>query len=375
MADQGTPSTKLQETPLGPWHVAHGARMVDFAGWSMPVQYTSIVREHTATRTTAGLFDISHMGRFRFDGVGAVAFLDGLLTRRVTNLAAGQIRYSLVTDERGGILDDVLVYCLQESSGTPFYLLVVNAGNRDKMAAWISAHLGDFSEVQFRDQTEETAMIAVQGPAAAQLVAPIVAPDSPPLDYYTGIVGGIAGKPSVLSRTGYTGEDGYELIVSAESATEVWQRLLAADPSAGALPAGLGARDTLRLEAGMPLYGHELLETINPFQAGLGFAVQLRDREFVGSRALRELKQQPGQDRRIGLELSGRRVPRERYEVFCDEQQVGAVTSGTYSPTLERPIAMAYVRPEFATVGTTLAVAIRGKREPATVVGLPFYSR
>jgi aminomethyltransferase len=372
--------------------------MVDFSGWLMPVQYTSIVKEHRATRNSVGLFDISHMGRFRFDGDDAADFLDSIVTRRVVDLAAGKIRYSLVTNEAGGILDDVLVYRLNDPDGAPFFMLVVNAGNRKKIADWISSHLTSDRAVQFQDQTRDTAMIAVQGPgalgpgskfsgavdsAARQPILSLVDVDLTELDYYTGTVCKIAGQPGVASRTGYTGEDGYELIVQASVAMEVWSEILAASAAGAALPVGLGARDTLRLEAAMPLYGHELSEAINPYQAGLRFAVQLRDRQFIGSDALRALKTEPEQARRIGLELSGRRVPREHYAVFpgglpggvADGQQIGQITSGTFSPTLERPIAMAYVRPEFAALGTELAIDIRGKQEPAMVVQLPFYSR
>ena len=368
-------SGELKLTPLYDWHRANGARMVDFAGWSMPVQYGSIVEEHTATRTAAGVFDISHMGRLRFDGPGAAGFLDRLLTRRVLGIEPGQIRYSLVTNESGGILDDVLVYHLQDPPESSYYLLVVNAGNRQKIVSWIEPHLADAQNVGFTDQTLSTAMIAVQGPGALKAAQSLLADRLDDLRYYQGSVTRIGNGPGVVSRTGYTGEDGCELIVPGESAVAVWQQVLAA----GGSPAGLGARDTLRLEAAMPLYGHELSEQIDPYTAGLGFAVQNKDRQYIGRAALlakKELlanKEQTDRPKRIGLSLSGRRVPRQGYNVYRADELVGQVTSGTFSPTLERPIAMAYVRA--AAANEELNIDIRGRHEPARVVELPFYRR
>jgi aminomethyltransferase len=353
--------------------------MVDFFGWLMPVQYTSIVDEHRATRTSAGLFDISHMGRFRFDGPGAGSFLDRLLTRRVADMSLGSVRYSLMTNINGGVLDDVLLYVLDGRHG-PFHLLVVNAGNRQKISNWIQTHISnqggaDGSGVEFTDETTASAMIAVQGPAASAAVVSVVDAKLTELAYYTAACADVAGYPGIVSRTGYTGEDGYELIVPAPAAEEVWQTVLTAGQAGGALPVGLGARDTLRLEAAMPLYGHELSEAIDPYQAGLGFAVQLKDRQFVGRDALVQLRQRSDLPRRVGLELAGRRVPRQGYPVVVHGEPVGEVTSGTFSPTLERPIAMAYVRPEIAAMQTQVEVDIRGRMEPARIVSLPFYHR
>ncbi|MBC8354824.1 MAG: glycine cleavage system aminomethyltransferase GcvT [Planctomycetes bacterium] len=365
----------LAHTPLYDWHVARSARMVDFAGWSMPVQYSSIVEEHRATRNAIGVFDISHMGRLRFDGEGAATFLDRLLTRRVVGLEQGLIRYSLVTNESGGILDDVLVYHLADADYKPFHLLVVNASNRAKIVAWVEQHLSSDDGVTIRDQTVETAMFAVQGPDALSALQPLTDVQLSNMRYYSGQTAQIAGHPVIVSRTGYTGEDGCELIVSAESASSVVENLFAEGEQFGIQPVGLGARDTLRLEAAMPLYGHELSETIDPFQAGLGFAVHLKDRDFIGASALKELKQLPNQLRRIGLEIDSKRVPREHYPVLSSDAVIGEVTSGTFSPTLERPIAMAYVQPDAAELGTKLAVDIRGRAAEARVVALPFYKR
>jgi aminomethyltransferase len=365
----------LAKTPLYDWHLEHGARLVDFAGWSMPIQYGSIVEEHLATRRAAGVFDVSHMARLRFEGRDAAVFLDRLLTRRVSDLAPGRIRYSLVTNDQGGILDDVLVYHFQTPSDRRYHLLVVNASNRQKIVDWLRQHISAGDDVQMQDRTEETAMISVQGPAAEQIVAPLVQAKVADLGYYCGVVTEQFGRPCTVSRTGYTGEDGFELMMRAEDAADVWRNLFRAGRDLGIAAAGLGARDTLRLEAGMPLYGHELSEQIDPYQAGLGFAVNLKDRMFSGRDALVRLKADGTGPVRVGLELTERRVPREHYPVFDDEQPVGEVTSGSFSPTLQKPIAMAYVRQQSSDPETRLLVDIRGRRQPARVVPLPFYKR
>jgi aminomethyltransferase len=371
----------LAKTPLAPWHVAHHGRLVEFGGWLMPVQYESIVAEHQAVRRGLGLFDISHMGRLKFTGPAAQTLLDSLLTRRISDLEIGQVRYSLVTNEAGGILDDVLVYRL--ASGTAgesdYFLLVVNASNRGKIVDWIRAHLAG-PDVQFTDLTEQTAMIAVQGPAAVRVLQPLAAADLAAMKYYHATESQVCGRPAIVSRTGYTGEDGFEVTVSAVVAEAVWEAILTAGKPLGAVAAGLGARDTLRLEAAMPLYGHELSEEIDPLTAGLGFAVNLENRTFPGRDALAKIKQSPRATRRIGLELAARRVPREHYPILrsggkLGDEPVGEVTSGTFSPTFERPIAMAYVRADLAEPDTELLVDIRGQLEPARVVKLPFYRR
>lgn len=348
--------------------------MVDFAGWSMPVQYASIVAEHNATRSAVGLFDVSHMGRFRFEGPDSGAFLDSIVTRRVVGMRLGQIRYALVTRDDGGILDDVLVYHLVDDAGQARHEMVVNASNRQKIWEWLMMHRAGFDIVPV-DRTLETAMIAVQGPRALQVVRSLSSVDPARLRYYTGAEAALAGAPGVVSRTGYTGEDGCELIVPAETAADLWNKLLAAAEPLGGKPAGLAARDTLRLEAGMPLYGHELDERINPFQAGLDFAVDLENRAFPGRDALLKLRDEPNQPRRVGWQLDGRRVPREGHAVLSGDRPVGRVTSGTFSPTLERPIAMGYVSPELAAPGTEVMIDIRGSHMPARSVPLPFYRR
>jgi aminomethyltransferase len=377
----------LAHTPLFAWHAAEGGRLVDFAGWEMPVQYGSIVAEHQATRTAAGLFDVSHMGRLRFDGPGAEAFLERIVTRRVVGMKPGQVRYALVTNDEGGILDDVLVYRLVDSkTGATYYQMVVNASNRVKILVWLeklrAAGFGPGGpEISSPlDRTFDTAMIAVQGPKSSLLIEPLVGAPALALRYYTAAEMPLVDSPgepiALVSRTGYTGEDGWELVVPTRQALEVWRRLLEVGQPHGAQAVGLAARDTLRLEAAMPLYGHELSESIHPFQAGLDFAVQLEGRYFPGQPALEKARREPSRLLRVGWQLAGKRVPRENFAVMsADGHAIGHVTSGTFSPTLDRPIAMGYCQPAFAREGTEVLIDIRGRREPATVVPLPFYRR
>jgi aminomethyltransferase len=370
----------LAQTPLFDWHAAHGGRLVDFAGWSMPVQYGSIVAEHLATRGALGLFDVSHMGRLYFCGAGAADFLDALVTRRVTDMAPGQVRYGLITGDSGGILDDVLVYRLPaaERAGDenpPTHLMVVNASNRPKIISWIDARLCDRSDVAVSDVTEELAMIAVQGPRAVEVLERLIDADIRREKYYHCRRAMIDGEPAIVSRTGYTGEDGFEVMLPSPAATAFWERVLQLGKPFGAMACGLGCRDTLRLEAAMPLYGHELTEVITPWQAGLDFAVDLEGRTFPGREALCKMSQAAPRKVRIGLELEGKRVPREHYPVLDAGKLVGEVTSGTFSPTLNKPIAMGYVDREHAGIGAELAIDIRGSAELARVVKLPFYRR
>ena len=359
----------MLRTPLHDWHSGHGGRMVDFAGWDMPVQYTSIVEEHQAVRQRVGLFDISHMGRLRFDGAEARRFLDRLLTNDVAALQPGQVRYSLVCREDGGILDDVLVYRFPQH-----YALVVNASNREKIIACCELRRDGF-EVSIVDETFATCMIAVQGPAALGVLQPHCELALSAMPYYTAADANVLGAAAVVSRTGYTGEDGFEVIVPAERGVELWEALLRSGEASGVLPCGLGCRDTLRLEAGMPLYGHELDESIDPLTAGLGFAVKLDAAEFVGKPALIERKARPSGQKRVGLQLEGRRIAREGSSILADGQFIGRVTSGTFSPTLQRPIAMGYVTSDRAVIGAAVSVDIRGTTAPAEIVRLPFYKR
>jgi aminomethyltransferase len=359
----------MLQTPLHRWHADNGGRMVDFADWDMPVQYTSIVEEHHAVRKAAGLFDISHMGRLKFTGPDACRFLDYLVTNDVTNIALSRIRYALVCNKSGGVLDDVLVYAFEDS-----YLLVVNASNRIKILDWIEQQRAGF-DVVVEDLTTARCMIAVQGPQAADILSSLADANVAELKYYSGTEMTVCNQPALVSRTGYTGEDGFEVIIDAEFGQTVWDAALEAGAASGIRACGLGCRDTLRLEAGMPLYGHELDETTDPLSAGLRFAVKLKAGDFVGRDALRTLADQTDRLVRIGLQLEGRRIAREGATLHIGDREVGHVTSGTFSPTLERTIAMGYVTHDFTEVGTTLEVDIRGKRAAASVVELPFYKR
>ncbi len=378
--------SELRNTPLYDWHTTHGARMVEFAGWRMPVQYTSIIEEHRATRSRVGIADISHMGRLRFEGPGAAVFLAELLTRRVADMAEGQIRYSLVTNDQGGILDDVLVGYYHNDYGQPYYVLVVNAVNREKIIRWVGEHLpADRAErpgheVLWTDVTSLSAMLAVQGPQAIDVLQPLVDVDLKNMKYYRGVQTRLlhpaaSRQGGIISRTGYTGDDGFELSIGASIATGIWEAILDLGQPMGIVPTGIGARDTLRLEAGMPLYDHELSEETDPFQAGLEFACHLRGYNFPGRDALLEIEKRPRALVRVGLTLVTRRVARQGSPIVIEGRPQGHVTSGTFSPSLNRSIAMGYVPPEAAEPGTKLQIDIRGRLEEALVVELPFYNR
>ena len=369
-----SPADQLLKTPLHAWHVENKGRMVEFAGWSMPVQYSSIIDEHHQTRNTFGIFDVSHMGRIYFSGSGVDVFLDTLTTRRVAGVECGKIRYSLITNESGGILDDVLVYHLPDTVGEPFHMMVVNASNRTKIFSWIESHLGQ-TGIKLKDRTEDTAMIAVQGPLANQAVKKLTRIDPDSLAYYAGTTTRMCGVDVVISRTGYTGEDGCEIIVENEYANRIWFEMIALGQIVGGGASGLASRDTLRLEAGMPLYGHELTEDINPAQTDLNFAIQMKDRKFIGRSAILAARKDDTLRLRSGLELEGRRAARENCQVYHGDQIVGVVTSGTYAPTLEKSLSMAYIDREFTGIGTELTVDIRGKSHAAKVVEVPFYRR
>lgn len=362
--------SNLFETPLVSWHQSHGGRLVDFAGWSMPVQYSSITAEHHAVRRDVGLFDISHMGRLAITGPQAQEFLLKVLTNDVRTLVPGQAAYSLVCNTLGGVLDDVLITRFDEVSPASDFLLVVNASNREKIVAWLNSHRQGF-EVSISDQTFSTGMLALQGPQALELLAKVAGIDAGRFKYFTAERRLLEGQPITVSRTGYTGEDGVELLLPPAMTVTLWERLVAA----GAVPCGLGARDTLRLEAAMPLYGHELSEAGDPLSAGLGFAVRFREGGFLGSEALAAVKSRGVRRKRVGMVLSGRRIAREHLTVYLGDRPIGEVTSGTFSPTLEKSIAMAYVDAECAVPGNTVEIDIRGSRESASLVKLPFYKR
>jgi aminomethyltransferase len=366
----------LSATPLTEWHLKAGAVMAPFAGYEMPIHYGSIVDEHHACRKSGVLFDVSHMGRLRFDGENSAAFLDSVLTRRVADMEVGAVRYGLVCNHDGFVLDDILVSHLETPSSQRYHLMVVNASNRKKIVEWFTPLLEQFPGVVMTDRTDLTAMIAVQGPAVLEATAKLFKFDPRRLKYYRAVVSEQMGKPAIISRTGYTGEDGIELVVRAEDAVRVWENVLLAGRDMGFVAAGLGSRDTLRLEAAMPLYGHELDEQTDPITAGLKFACNLKDRQFIGSQALGKVVQAGPTRVRVGLAPVGKRPVREGCMILGEDgAKVGVVTSGAPSPTLGRPIGMGYVDVAHAEVGMELNIDIRGKSEISKVVPLPFYKR
>ena len=374
-------------TPLCPWHEAHDGRMVDFAGWWMPVQYASIVDEHVATRSAAGMFDVSHMGRLTVAGPGSRDWLESLLTRRVADMDVGRVRYTLVTSDSGGtvsILDDALVAREADAAdGTPRFALVVNASNRDRVVAWLKSRL-PATGVTLADRTHDTAMIAVQGPRAIDIVGGLCPPADAAriaaLKNYTATTATVAGTPAAVSRTGYTGEDGVELVVPAAAADAVWSAIHAAGSPHGLRACGLGARDTLRLEAGMPLYGHELTATSDPFAIGLGLAFHFEGaaggpRSFPGSDAFRRMRDAAAPQVRVGIVFDSKRSAREGAEVRIGDRPVGTVSSGSFAPTVGTAVAMALVDRAASEPGTAVDVMIRDAAQPGRVAPLPFYQR
>jgi aminomethyltransferase len=358
--------TALRRTPLDAAHRRLGARMVEFAGHAMPVQYTSIVEEHRAVREAAGLFDVSHMGQIHLEGAGAIDAAERLLTRPVSSLRNGRVRYGLLCNERGGVVDDVTFYRLADDA----VFLCVNAANVEKDYRWIVRHAGGDAAV--RDRSEQTGLLALQGPRSPALMAKLSSARAAELPRYAFERLEVAGSPALVSRTGYTGSDGYEIYLDAAHTERVFEALLDAGGPEGLLPAGLGARDTLRLEAAMPLYGHELDEDTSPLEAGLARFVKLDAGGFIGAEAL--VRQRAAGLRRTlaGLVLEARGVARAGYEVAHDGASVGRVTSGAPSPTLGTSIGLAYLPPELAAPGTPLDVVIRGKPTAARVVETPF---
>lgn len=356
----------LARTPLYDRHVAAGARMVEFAGYSMPLQYTTIRDEHVAVRTRAGLFDLSHMGEVRITGDGAAQAASRLLTNDVESLSAGAAVYSMMCNERGGIVDDVVAY-----RGGDGYLVVVNAACRDKDVAWMRASAGTAA---LDDDSDSIALLAVQGPRALRILQPLVPAALDTLAAFHFTDSSVAGTPAMVARTGYTGEDGFELYVDAASAPAVWDTVLDAGASDGLLPCGLGARDTLRLEAGLRLYGQDMDEDTDPYSCGLGWTVKRDKGEFLGATALRAIDPKHPAHRLIGLGLPPRAIPRHGNEVCADGEPVGSVTSGSFSFTLGHGIAMASVTPGLA-AGARLTVTIRGDAIAAERVPLPFYRR
>jgi aminomethyltransferase len=372
MADTAR-TEELRRTPLYTSHLELAGRMVPFAGWEMPVQYAGVIDEHRAVRTAAGLFDVSHMGEVRVRGEGAEAFLQRLTPNDVGKLAPGRAHYSGLLTEQGTYVDDLLIYRLAADD----FLVVVNASNAPRDFEWIASRAGAFRDnVQVTDVSDDYALLALQGPLALDILKPLAPPEIAGLRYYGFLQGKVAGRKALISRTGYTGEDGFEIYLAPEDAQHVWRLLLAAGGDRGLAPAGLGARDTLRLEAAMALYGHEIDETTTPFEAGLDWVVKLDKGDFLGSEALRAQKEAGPRRKLVGFEVRGRGIAREGHGVLSSEgEAVGKVTSGTWSPTFEKAIGMAYVPVGMAAPGTPLTLDVRGRSVPAVVVETPFYRR
>jgi aminomethyltransferase len=357
-------------TSLADRHAALGARMVEFAGWLMPLQYTGIIEEHRAVRTRAGIFDLSHMGELYVEGEEAAEGLARALTSDPGRLRVGKAQYSMICFPDGGVMDDLIVYRLGETR----FMVVANASNAEAVSDALAERLVGIRAV-LDDRSLATALVAIQGPLAAEILAPHTDAALKELSNYSAAEGNVAGVPALIARTGYTGEDGFEIFVDVASAGIVWDTLMAAGAPVGLVPVGLGARDTLRLEAGMPLYGNELDRETTPFEAGLGRVVDLgKEGDFVGRAALEKAAESP-RKKLVGLAIRGRGIARHGYEVLREDHHTGMVTSGTQSPTLGEPIAMAYVAPSDAEPGTIVDVVIREQRVPAQVVPLPFYKR
>ena len=358
-----------KKTPLYDNHVALGGKIVPFGGYLLPVQYeTGVIKEHMAVRTEAGLFDVSHMGELMLTGPDALKNVQKVTTNDMSGMYDGQVRYSPMCNEQGGVVDDILVYKVHDEA----YLLVVNASNKDKDAAWIAGHVS--GDVKFEDISESVAQVALQGPNAVPILAALAADEQIPKKYYSFVKeADVKGIKCLISRTGYTGELGYELYCAAADGPKLWDMLLETGKEYGLIPCGLGARDTLRLEAAMPLYGHEMDDTVSPLETDLGAFVKLDKGDFIGKEAL--IAAGEPKRARIGLKVTGRGIVREHCPVFKGDMQIGMTTSGTHCPFIGMPVAMALVDSAYSEIGTEVEVEVRGRKVTAEVVALPFYKR
>ena len=354
----------MRRTPLYDSHVKLGAKMVPFAGWEMPLYYSSIIAEHNSVRNGAGIFDIGHMGALRITGANALDFLQKTLTNDASKLEIGASQYSIILNASGGVIDDIFVYRLPDH-----YMLVINASNTDKDIAWLEKNM--IGGVKMTDIKDKTTLLALQGPRAQEILQTMTDADLKKLAHHKIISASILKIPMMVSRTGYTGEDGFELFLDISKAEKVWDKLV----ELGAAPCGLAARDTLRLEAGMPLYGHEYNEGITPLETGFSFAVKLDKGDFIGKDCLVMHKTDGLSKKLIGIKLTAMGIPRQGSKLFKNGNLVGYITSGTMSPTLKTPIGMGYVKIGNSDVGSSLDIEIRGKHIPAEVVKLPFYKR
>ena len=358
-----------KKTPLYDCHVAAGGKIVPFGGYLLPVQYeTGVIKEHMAVRTACGLFDVSHMGELMLTGPDALKNVQLVTTNDCSGMYDGQVRYSPMCNENGGVVDDILVYKVHDEA----YLLVVNASNKDKDAAWISSHVS--GDVKFEDISEAVAQVALQGPNAVPMLASLVADEQIPKKYYSFVKeADVQGIKCLISRTGYTGELGYELYCAAEDGPKLWNLLMEKGKEFEMIPCGLGARDTLRLEAAMPLYGHEMDDTVTPLETDLGFFVKLDKENFIGKDAL--VAAGEPKRARVGLKVTGRGIAREHCPVFIGEEQIGMTTSGTHCPFIGMPVAMALVNKAYSEIGKEVEIEIRGRKVTAEVIPLPFYKR
>jgi aminomethyltransferase len=368
--DQAT-DAPLKKTPLNARHRASGARMVPFSGWDMPVEYSGIVLEHNAVRSRAGLFDVSHMGEIEIAGKDALAAVQRISSNDASKLAVGQAQYSGLMTPQGTFVDDLLVYRLAPSH----FLLVVNAGNIPKDYAWIAEQIAAVGDAVAVDASSRYALIALQGPAAVDVLQPLTGVDLASMKYYWFAHGEVANVRATVSRTGYTGEDGFEVFVPPQSADRVWQAILESGKATDVIPCGLGARDTLRLEASMRLYGNDIDDTTTALEADLGWIVGWKKDDFIGASALREQKAGGVARRIVGFEMMDRGIARHGYDAFVGDSKAGVVTSGTQTPFLKKAIGMAYLPLEHTTPNTEFDVEIRGKRTRARVVPMPFYKR
>ena len=356
--------TKLYDT-----HVEEGGKIVEFGGYLLPVQYkTGVIKEHMAVREACGLFDVSHMGEVTFKGKGALASLNHILTNDFTNMPKGKVRYSLMCYEDGGIVDDLLVYKFEEDD----YLVVVNASNREKDVEYMRRNL--LPDTEFKDISDEVSQVALQGPKARDILLKLMKEEDIPVKYYSSKRDVyVKDIKALVSTTGYTGEGGYEIYVANEDIVKLWHILREAGEEYGLIPCGLGARDTLRLEAAMPLYGHEMDETISPFETDLGFGVKMNKEDFLGKKGIEE-RGEP-QICRVGLEAIGKGILREHQDIYAGDKKIGHTTSGTFAPYLKKAIAMALIEKDYAQEGTLMEVDVRGRRVEAKVVKLPFYKK
>ncbi len=366
-----TTATAARHTALYDVHTRLGAKMVEFAGYMMPISYRGIVAEHQAVRERVGLFDVSHMGEVYVTGPRALAFVQSITVNDASTLADGQAQYSAMCTEDGGIVDDLLVYRIDPE----FYMLVINASNIEMDFAWMRRHAIDGAEL--RNVSDDVTLIAIQGPKSIETLKKVTPVDLEAIDYYHFVRGTVAGVEGIISRTGYTGEVGFELYLPGDeaSSTTVWNALMQAGEEFGIEPAGLGARDTLRMEMGYCLYGNDIDATTNTIEAGLGWITKLDKGEFVGHDALARVKEEKPSRRLVGFEMNERGIPRQGYAILADGEEVGVVTSGTQSPTLGHGIGLGYVRTGFNKAGTAVAIRIRDKEIPATVVRPPMLKR